>query len=218
ILLSDQSMGYRTMTFDTPDFASIRLDRRVSPANVSPGEYARFEDTDTGISPTMIPGTPDGMFIATGLEHDEQGMATYTPENRERMVAKRYRKMETLAAEIAASGDGVWDDGAGATVGVIGWGSTEGTIQEAIARLGQDGARIAHMHPKVLNPLPVAAMQRFLAPLKKVIVLEENHTGQFAQHLRAHVPLNGTELVTVNQCTGLPFTADEVVAALASHV
>src|SRR4030095_11932766 len=44
ILLSDQSMGYRTKTMDTPDLSSIRLDRRVSPTNVSPGEYARFED------------------------------------------------------------------------------------------------------------------------------------------------------------------------------
>ncbi len=214
ILLSDQSMGYRTKTMDTPDLSLIRLDARVNPSDDSLSDYARFEDTENGVSPMSVPGTAGGMFVATGLEHDEHGLATYTPENRERMVAKRFRKMETLAAELAANGDGVFDDGDGASVGVIGWGSTEGTIREAIERLDGNGGRIAHFHPRVLNPLPVETVQRFLSPLKKVIVLEENHTAQFAQHLRAHVAFNGTEIVTVNQCTGLPFSADEVIAAL----
>jgi 2-oxoglutarate ferredoxin oxidoreductase subunit alpha len=216
ILLSDQSMGYRTKTMDTPDLEGIRLEPRMSPESVD--DYARFELTESGVSPMTTPGMAGGMFVTTGLEHDEHGLATYTPENRERMVAKRFRKMDTIAGELVAKGDGVFDSGEGATIGVIGWGSTEGTIREGIERLRADGARIAHLHPKVLNPLPVATVQKFLAPLQRVVVLEENYTAQLAQHLRAHVAFNGTELVSVNQCTGLPFTADEVVAALGSHV
>jgi 2-oxoglutarate ferredoxin oxidoreductase subunit alpha len=201
---------------DTPDLDGIRLEMRALPGSVE--GYARFEETDSGVSPMMVPGTPGGMFMTTGLEHDEHGLATYTPENRERMVAKRYRKMETLSRELVAHGDGLFEDDGSAAVGVIGWGSTEGTISEALGRLRKEGARIAQFHPKVLNPLPVPTIERFLAPLKKVIVLEENHTAQLAQHLRAHVSFNGTEIVTINQCTGLPFTADEVVATLGSHV
>jgi 2-oxoglutarate ferredoxin oxidoreductase subunit alpha len=215
ILLSDQSLGYRTMTMDTPDLSGIHLDSRMTPVEFK--DFARFEDTDSGVSPVATPGTPDRMFIATGLEHDEHGSATYTPENRQRMTAKRYRKMETLARELVASGDGVYDDGAGATVGVIGWGSTEGTIHEAIDRLRADGARVAHLQPKVLNPLPVPTIERFIAPLKRVLVLEENYTAQLAQHLRAHVAFNGTEIVNINKCTGLPFTADEVVTVVGNH-
>jgi len=63
----------------------------------------------------------------------------------------------------------------------------------------------------------LATGKKFIEPLKKVIVLEENYTGQFAQHLRANVEFNGTEVVRVNQCSGLPFTPDEVKAALAQH-
>jgi 2-oxoglutarate ferredoxin oxidoreductase subunit alpha len=216
ILLSDQSLGYRTMTMDTPDLSGIQLESRMGPGTAE--DYARFEDTESGVSPIATPGTPHHMFVATGLEHDEHGLATYTPENRTRMVAKRFRKMETLTRELVASGDGVFDDGAGAAVGVIGWGSTEGTIHEAIDRLRADGARIAHLQPKVLNPLPVPTVQRFIAPLKRVLVLEENYTAQLAQHLRAHVAFNGTEIVNVNKSTGLPFTADEVVALVGNHV
>jgi 2-oxoglutarate ferredoxin oxidoreductase subunit alpha len=160
---------------------------------------------------------PGGMYVTSGLEHDERGHADYTPENRERMVAKRFRKLETLARELEARGDGVLESD-GAEVGVIGWGSTEGPIRECVTKLRAEGVRIAHYHPKVLNPLPVAAVRTFLAPLKKVIVLEENHTGQFAQHLRAQVDFGRTEIVNVNQCSGLPFTPDEVAAAFAAHV
>jgi 2-oxoglutarate ferredoxin oxidoreductase subunit alpha len=86
-----------------------------------------------------------------------------------------------------------------------------------VERLRAEGTPVAHYHPRVLHPLPEATVKRFIAPLKKVLVLEENYTGQFAQHLRAHVAFNGTEVVRVNQCSGLPFTPDEVKAAIAQH-
>jgi 2-oxoglutarate ferredoxin oxidoreductase subunit alpha len=217
ILLSDQSMGYRTMTMSTPDLAHVRHDGRAHPDSGGEG-FLRFEDTESGVSPMLTPGMPGATFITSGLEHDESGQANYTPENRARMVAKRFRKLETLARELVAEGDGILDAGEGARIGVVGWGSTEGPILEAIARLRAGGARIAHYHPKVLNPVAVPLVERFLAPLEKVVVLEENHTAQFAQHLRAHVDFGGREIVNVNQCSGLPFTSDEVYSALAPLV
>jgi 2-oxoglutarate ferredoxin oxidoreductase subunit alpha len=133
------------------------------------------------------------------------------------MVAKRYRKLETLRHELETQGDGVFDEPAGAEIGVIGWGSTEGTIGEVVQNLRGEGIKVAQYHPHVLNPLPIALVKKFLAPLKKVIVLEENYTGLMAQHLRTQVDFGKTELVRVNQCSGLPFTPDEVRAAIAEH-
>ncbi len=218
ILLSDQSMGYRTRTLDTPDLTQVELVDRTPPSPEMLAAYQRFEDTETGVSPISTPGMENGMFVATGLEHDPSGAANYTPENRTRMVAKRFRKLETLAGELEANGNGVCDPGEGAEIGVIGWGSTEGPIVEALGRLRADGARIAHLHPKILNPLPTKKVEAFLAPLKKVIVFEENHTAQFSKHLRSNVRVNGTEFIDVNQCTGLPFTSDEISARLAEHI
>ncbi len=218
ILLSDQSMGYRTRTLDTPDFASVQLDDRARPTAEALKAYQRFVDTESGVSPIASPGMDGGMFVATGLEHDNAGAANYSPENRTRMVAKRFRKLDTLAHELEAQGNGVHDDGDGAKIGVIGWGSTEGPIAEALEKLRGEGMHIAQLHPKVLHPLPTKDIEAFLSPLKKVVVFEENHTGQFSHHLRSHVRVNGTEFVDVNQCTGLPFTSDEVYAALSQHV
>ena len=217
ILLSDQSMGYRTKTMDRPRTDNIHLDNRVHPDAAALEDYKRFADTDTGVSPTMTPGMEGASYITSGLEHDEWGHASYTPENRARMTAKRFRKMETLARELETGGDGIFDAPADAEIGIIGWGSTEGTIREVVEKLRGEGINVAHYHPRVLHPLPANTVKKFIEPLKKVIVLEENYTGQFAQHLRANVEFNGTEVVRVNQCSGLPFTPDEVKAALAQH-
>jgi 2-oxoglutarate ferredoxin oxidoreductase subunit alpha len=218
ILLSDQATGYRTMTVDRPDPNRIPLVERAHPDAAALADYRRFADTETGVSPVMTPGMPGANYVTSGLEHDEWGRANYTPENRAMMVAKRYRKMETLARELEAGGDGRFESDGGAEIGIIGWGSTDGPIAEAVAKARAGGARVAHLQPKVLNPLPVATVQKFLAPLEKVIVLEENHTGQFAQHLRANVDFGRTEIIRENQCSGLPYTPDEVGAALARHL
>jgi 2-oxoglutarate ferredoxin oxidoreductase subunit alpha len=218
ILLSDQAMGYRTRTLHTPDLSDIVLEDRATPTAAMLEDYDRFADTETGVSPMARPGMENGMYVTTGLEHDEAGAANYTPENRTKMVAKRFRKIETLARELDANGNGVFDTGGGAQIGVIGWGSTEGPISEALRRLRAEGMKIAHLQPKILNPLPAGKIESFLSPLRKVVVFEENHTAQFSKHLRANVRINGTQFVDVNQCSGLPFTADEVYAALSKHV
>jgi 2-oxoglutarate ferredoxin oxidoreductase subunit alpha len=218
IMLSDQSMGYRTKTMDRPSADHLTIENRTRADEAGLEDFKRFADTDSGVSPTVVPGMDGGAnFVTTGLEHDEWGHANYSPENRARMVTKRYRKLETLRHELEANGDGVFDAPGGAEIGIIGWGSTEGTIAEVVGQLRSEGVPVAHYHPRVLNPMPSETVKKFIAPLKKVIVLEENHTGQLAQHLRATVDFSNTELVRVNQCSGLPFTPDEVRAAIAAH-
>jgi len=217
ILLSDQSMAYRTRTVDIPDVNRIPLVAREHPTGEELAEYHRYRDTDTGVSPMAAPGTENGMYIMSGLEHDEMGRANYTPTVRAQMMRKRYRKLDTLAAELDANGNGRYDAADGARVGVIGWGSTDGPIREAIARAAADGTKFAHMQPRVLMPLAKEKIRRFLEPLDRVIVFEENFTGQFAQHLRAAVDLGSAEVIEVNQCSGLPFTSDDVIAELGKH-
>ena len=218
LLLSDQSMAYRTQSIGIPDLEHIETARRETVSGRSVASYLRYRDTDTGVSPTTIPGTKDGMYIATGLEHDEEGAPNYTPENRDKMMAKRYRKLESLSRALDANGNGTYDAADGAEIGVIGWGSTEGPIREAIDRAVDEGARIAHMQPKVLMPLPRKKIEAFLKPLKKVFVFEENYTKQFASYLKSDFALDSKEVNAVNKCSGLPFTGEEVYDALKNSI
>jgi 2-oxoglutarate ferredoxin oxidoreductase subunit alpha len=214
ILLSDQAMAYRTKTVDIPELGRIDLVGRVTPTQKDLEDYRRFRVTETGVSPMAIPGTPGGMYISTGLEHDERGAPNYTPENHEQMMAKRYRKLETLAKELEGN-NGTHEVPDGAEVGIISWGSTEGPIREALDWAKRDGLKVAHLQPKVLMPLPKKTIENFLRPLKKVLVLEENFTGQFASVLRTHFDVDP---ISVTKCQGIPFTAEEVYEAIKAHV
>ncbi|MDH3216184.1 MAG: 2-oxoacid:acceptor oxidoreductase subunit alpha, partial [Candidatus Krumholzibacteria bacterium] len=215
IVLSDQSMAYRTQSLDIPDTGGLTIEGRELVGEEAMETYRRYRNTASGVSPMTIPGMRNGMYVATGLEHDETGAPSYTTDNRERMMAKRYRKLDTLSAELDANGNGTCDSPQGAEVGIIGWGSTEGPIREAISRAEADGARIAHLQPKVLMPLARKKIEGFLKPLKKVIVFEENHTKQFSSYLKSNFAMAPIE---VNKCTGMPFSGDEVFASLQEHV
>ncbi|MBI2201925.1 MAG: 2-oxoacid:acceptor oxidoreductase subunit alpha, partial [Armatimonadetes bacterium] len=43
------------------------------------GDYRRFQVTDSGISPRLVPGTVGGVFKITGSEHDEHGFVSTDP-------------------------------------------------------------------------------------------------------------------------------------------
>jgi len=89
ILLSDQSLSYRTETIERVDADGFPIVERLRPNGVSPGEYRRYQITDNGVSPMAIPGLDPHTYVTPGLEHDELGHPYLSPENYEAMTAKR---------------------------------------------------------------------------------------------------------------------------------
>ncbi|MFQ6058740.1 MAG: 2-oxoacid:acceptor oxidoreductase subunit alpha, partial [Anaerolineae bacterium] len=207
ILLSDQSLSHRVETIPPFRLDEVKLSQRLlAPLDGGDG-YERYAVTDTGVSPMALPGMAGGQYTAEGLEHEPSGVPNYEPELHRIMMEKRFRKLETAARELAGM-DMVRRYGdPEAEIGLIGWGSTEGAVREAVERAQERGLKVAALYPKVLNPLPVEAIQEFAAPLKAVIVPEINYTGQFADLLRARL---GIEAIRLNKYEGIPFTAGEI--------
>jgi 2-oxoglutarate ferredoxin oxidoreductase subunit alpha len=204
LLLSDGSLAFSTQTVPYPDPASYKVVERKRWDGE--GEYKRYLLTDDGISPMADPGTPGGMHIATGLEHDEAGEPNYTPANHEAMQAKRFGKLDNVVNDVAP----VEVDGEGeADLGIIAWGSTIGVVREAIARLRADGYSVKGFYPKLLWPLPAEQYDAFGATCRKVMLPEVNFTGQLAHFVRAETSLR-PESYTI--CGGLPFTPAMIVA------
>ena len=125
------------------------------------------------------------------------------------MTAKRFRKIKVLGQQIVQSPSEEVEP-EGAEVGVIGWVSTYCAIREAIEMLEEEGAKIAHLHPRILSPLNEWKIRQFLGPLKKLIVPEENYTGQYAHFLKGKF---GIKPIEVHKCRGMPFTAEELSVA-----
>ena len=61
--------------------------------------YKRYELSNDGISPVMLPGTENGEFIATSYEHDEYGATNEDPIIKKQQQDKRFKKLETFVQQ-----------------------------------------------------------------------------------------------------------------------
>jgi 2-oxoglutarate/2-oxoacid ferredoxin oxidoreductase subunit alpha len=222
IFLTDQSLTARVESVDMSAFQPMEIEERLqfhaygagSNGKSSNGyaeaahSYLRFAYTASGISPISTPGIGAIAYTATGLEHDEQGHPDYEPEDHTAMMEKRFRKLDTAAEELPKPQRYGDED---ATIGIIGWGSTEGTIQEAVDRAREKGYKVAALHPKILSPLPDRIIRDFIRSVKTVIVPECNYSGQLANLLGAKY---GLQAIRVNKFGGIPFTAGEILRAI----
>jgi 2-oxoglutarate ferredoxin oxidoreductase subunit alpha len=204
IVAVDQALSVRTQTISRPHTNEIQVSSRAVPDLRSSNEYKRYALSSSGVSPRTIPGEANGMYVATGLEHDEFGHPSYDPKVHEAMVAKRHQKLHEVEKEFhEAHRFGAAEP----EIGVIGWGSTEGAVREAVADAQVSGVFAAGLYPISLNPLPDNEIMSFVKPLRKIIVAEANYTGQLASILRSKY---GIETDRLNRYDGLPLTADEV--------
>jgi 2-oxoglutarate ferredoxin oxidoreductase subunit alpha len=215
IVLSDQSLAYRQETVAS-SFGRERLElaQRERVNGTAPDDFQRYRQTVSGASAMPIPGTADLPYIATGLEHDEFGQESYEADVHRRMTEKRFRKLDHAAA-LAMREEQDRDIPAGATVGVLGWGSTRGTIVEAVDSLRERGHALARMHLHTLRPLPDAALRDFCRGLDKLIIVEENFSGQLALLVRGMVDC---EVVSVTKCEGVPLETDELTTNLTREI
>ncbi len=214
IVLSDQALITRISTVPKLDLNKVKIENR---ATFQPGDkpFLRFAASETGVSPMAIPGTPGGTYSTTGLEHSERGLPSTDIKNRRAMMARRAKKME-LALTDQDEMVRWWGDPKG-SIGVLGWGSTEGVIREAVARACENGIPVVAMHPRLLQPLPMRHIQRMLRQCRRILVPECNHGGQFAQYLKSQTfgQWDG-QFVSWTKCDGTPFTPEEIYNGIRS--
>ncbi|MBE3559495.1 MAG: 2-oxoacid:acceptor oxidoreductase subunit alpha [Ktedonobacteraceae bacterium] len=224
IFLTDQSLTARVESVEASVFKPLEIQERIqyvpqsndgngTSGKVAVGagaahDYARYAYTASGISPITAPGAGAPPYTATGLEHNAHGHPDYEPEDHTAMMEKRFRKLVTASEELPQPQRYGDED---ATIGLIGWGSTEGAIQEAVDRARAKGYKAASLHLKILSPLPSRAIRNFIRSVEKVIVPEGNYSGQLANLLGARY---GLQAIRVNKFGGIPFTAGEILRAI----
>ncbi len=204
LMLSDQFLGQRRETVSPFDMSGLKLAQRLKQDTEELKGYKRYRLTDNGVSPLALPGMDGGEHAATGLEHREDGSPSYDPDNHRAMTAKRWRKLELAKLDSVKP---VRFGAADALIGIIGWGSTEGAVREAVSKANEEGLKVAALYPKLLNPLHTDIIETFVRPLKKVVVVENNYTGQFAAMLKS----NGIDAEQFTLCEGRPFRVSEIL-------
>ncbi|MGO8670696.1 MAG: 2-oxoacid:acceptor oxidoreductase subunit alpha [Capsulimonadaceae bacterium] len=221
ILLSDQALATHKSTVPAPDMSTVKItDRLMATADDTAEGYQRYRDTDTGISPMSIPGMPNGSYVSTGIEHNEAGNPGHSPELAVKMKQKRYRKLDILLRDRPIEFTRCWGDAGQVDVGIIAFGSAEGAVREATERARSEGFSVAHLHLRLLSPLPVGPIEEFAARCSRIIVAELNFTGQLAGWLRINTDI---KFQPYHKDEGIPFTPNELyqqitrLAALECH-
>jgi 2-oxoglutarate ferredoxin oxidoreductase subunit alpha len=186
----------------------IGVNGATSPAN---GGYKRYQITDSGISPRALPGTPGYEHVVATDEHDEDGVLISdeftNPRKRQAMHEKRMRKMEMVLPLLEAPKLYGPEE---AQVTLVGWGSTEGVIREAIQKLASEQGTVANnLQIKWIVPLQASAIIAILAKSGKVIIVENNYSGQFARYLRSETGIVAAG--HIRKYDGEPFMPHHIV-------
>ncbi len=217
VVLSDASLGHRKATVPVFDPTRVPVIERRKPAATELVNYKRYRYTADHISPMSIPGMEGGGYVAEGLEHDEGGYpAASNHENHLHATQKRYGKfvqVEAIANDLVRAYGEPHPE-----IGIIGWGSTEGVIREAVQMALDRGYSVGALHPKILYPQPLAKLKAFMEGTKAIIMPEVNYSGQFATLLRKRFAY---DFIQFNKCIGLPFTPKEIfdkIEEVATHV
>jgi 2-oxoglutarate ferredoxin oxidoreductase subunit alpha len=209
ILLSDGYLANGSEPWLLPDVDAL-ADISVPFATETnhDGEFWPYlRDPTTLARPWAIPGTPGLMHRIGGIEkEDGTGNVNYDPANHEHMVRIRAEKVARIATDIPPV---AVDDPGGASLLVLGWGSTWGAIQVAVRQARSEGTRVAHAHLVHLNPFP-ANLGDVLASYERVLIPEMN-LGQLTRLVRAEYLVDAQ---TLSKVQGIPFRASEIHAAI----
>ncbi|MYL33221.1 2-oxoacid:acceptor oxidoreductase subunit alpha [Pontibacillus yanchengensis] len=209
ILLSDLQLSLGKQTVDPLDYRTITIRRgkidnkRQVEEQDSKENIKRYQVTPDGISPRVFPGTKNGIFHVTGVEHNEYGKPSESASNRKEQMDKRLRKLihlpDTFPTPIYMNQ--TCDE---ADLLLIGFNSTRGALEEVQHQLQQDGYSVNHAQIRLIHPFPTTHLLPLLKTAKKVMVVEHNATGQLASIIKMNAGFH-EKIESITSYDGTPF-------------
>ncbi|ABX43479.1 2-oxoacid:acceptor oxidoreductase subunit alpha [Lachnoclostridium phytofermentans] len=181
IILSDQYLGDSTATVEPFDISNIKI---ANPSNdeYKEGEYLRYQLTENGISPRLIPGKSRNFVSVDSDEHDERGFITESADVRNQMMDKRMKKLELLREELL---EPEFFGEENCETLFLGWGSTYGPIAEAVSILNEDEpGKYGALSFGDVYPLPTKLLMEKASKAKQIVNIEQNATGQLKDLIR----------------------------------
>ncbi|MEJ2610739.1 MAG: 2-oxoacid:acceptor oxidoreductase subunit alpha [Candidatus Thiodiazotropha sp.] len=206
LVLSDQSLGQSQAIIEAPRTVDMPLSRAIEAA---PDEaYQRYQIVPEYVSPMTLPGTPGGMYTADGLEHNAKGTpSSMATDHREQLNKRRHKLIDFDFGDE-------WADIAGeGTTCVITWGSSTGAVKEAVQQFQQPSDGVKVIAIRLLAPLQRDQLTRALDGMEKILVVEQNHSGQLFHYLRSEGMLPATA-VSLAQPGPLPLRPGRILRVL----
>ena len=185
------------------DLPKMDIERHIVKTDAN---YRRYTVTEDGISPRGIPGYGEGLVRVDSDEHDEFGHITESSSVRKTMVEKRLRKMNKIIQEALPpklSGPKDYE------VLIVSWGSTYLIVEEALQSFLNH--KIAHLHFSQVYPIHPSAKE-YLEKAKRVIFIEQNATGQFANLVQQTFLIDTSERIL--KYDGYAYSVEQIAKAI----
>ena len=218
IVLTDANLATGVQQFTRPEL-DVRwqqgaIDQSPVPEGLRPYEW----DPETGLSKRVIPGMKNGQHTVTGLAHDEESLVSYHPSSNELGMKMRSRKLAVFQSTLKPPE--IYGDEEGDLL-VVGWGSTQGAIVDAVDRARAEGRKVSTVQLTFLSPLE-PGLKEIFSRFDKVMTVEINYSdtpgdpyiteetrryGQLAWLLRAHTLV---DIDCWTSCPGQPLRPRDI--------
>ncbi len=178
VVLLDKHLSESVSTVDLPlNKIKIESVKKTTGSSV----YRRYAFVPDGVSALAFPGEKDKVIKISSYEHDEDGYICDDVKNAKKMCEKRFAKMKGIIAErkkydsIKIYGDRK------AKNAVIFWGSVKGPVLESMCAVKRPFKAVQIVW---LEPFDTDLFLKEIKGMKKMIIAENNFTGQLAKLIR----------------------------------
>ena len=172
LVLTDANLATGVSYFPRPEpdpaWLSPAPDQTPWPEGIHPYDW----DAATGLSPRAIPGQRGGEHVVTGLAHTRRAKVAYDSTSNQEGCTMRSLKLATLEKTLAPPA--VHGEPEGDLL-VVGWGSTLGSIEEAVDRLRAEGEKVSSLHLRFLSPLE-PGLEEIFSRFHRVLTVEINYS------------------------------------------
>ncbi len=162
----------------------------------------RYKITESGISPRWIPDISAKTYLHNSDEHSEDGSVTEESKEIIDMSEKRARKIITLENEIP---EPEYIGTENASVVFVGSGSSKNAVIDAL-NLDEN---IAYLDYKYIYPTKTNALQSIVEAGKRIILIENNQTGQLGSLITEKCGYQFKEKLL--KFDGRPFFIDDIL-------
>lgn len=208
IILADQYFNDSLFIADAALTVPEQIERFLaSDADMAdPAAYKRFSLTESGVSPRALPCRGKALVTVTANEHSEDGHISEAVTDRTSMVNKRNGKAAAMREEMGPPAE---YHGGSETL-LVGWGSTAGTIREAVDMLRNDNYDVGALLFSDLWPFPEAHVQKALSGCKRFFTVELNGSSQLGRLIRGQSGLAFERSIV--KYDGRPFMPNDIAA------
>jgi 2-oxoglutarate ferredoxin oxidoreductase subunit alpha len=188
-VMSELGLAMCNFTVDKLDYPDeeIEMGKILSDEELEAiDDYKRYEDVDgDGICPRTVPGQ-DATYVTRGAGHAPDATLTEDPDLYSANMERLFKKLDTALERGDVPAPKTYGE-EGADVGIIGFGSSYYTIEEAMFQLSQQGIETEYLDNSTVIPLHEDRIEEFLRNHDPVYVVEQNFTGQFMNVIREEI-------------------------------